>query len=557
MGRKTARDILVTRGNMYVPTYQRRYSWDQNNVDRFLDDILTVINSLDKPEGERYKHYMGTVYLQETSSNMWELIDGQQRITTLVLLLHAALTVEEDDTDVVKATKESNRGFLLTGHDRQSFKVELSYDDDNSFNDIRLTGATAGSDNVTTNYRRIQKWLKDEFYSKYDDVQVLIDAIGYINLIEVTLHADDNAQEIFDGINATGKPLQVGDQVKNYLLMGMPKEEQVELYRTKWRPIELDLGSANRFGSFLMLYICIIHQGQLPTHKPATQYERFIKHKQWAGLSNAEFISDFKYYYDLLKEFEAGTIGTPKTRGLVKRLYLLHKSDSQALGYLLQVFNAWVSGEVIDEELYQILYTIEGYNVRHLLANGNTGSNDFYYGLHKNVKKGLREGVTYVEELKRLLKNNSGKSMPTDAVIRGAVATNKQAININTKFLLERVANGGTKEPVEVYDNGNYTIEHIMPRTLTPEWKESLGRVDTEQADIYLHTIGNLTLTGYNSEMSNKTFNTKLNAVNGLKSSVLRRLNESIIGQRRWGIKVIKERSLALAEILIAMYPYD
>lgn len=557
MNQKTVKDLMTQRERMYIPTYQRRYSWNKEHVYRLLQDIMVVIDNLNDVD---YKHYIGTVYLQDKHRRNWEVIDGQQRITTITLLVQAIIKYIDDSDNGNNQKKLLWEFQYLIDEDTGLYKLELSYDDELDFKAIRDSGDTTGDSNVKINYRFIYKWLDSEFLEKYDDLELIIKALNRLKVIEVTLFERDNAQEIFDGINATGKPLDLGTQVKNYLLMGLPKDEQDDLYMNNWRQVELELGTSNNFYTFLTMYLTIKNEAQIK--KKMTAYGRFIYYKNKFKLSNREFIEDINYYFGLRDMIYHSNFENKKIKGVMKRLVSAMGTSSDSFGYMLQVIDYWKQNNIDDNELLRTLHILEGYLVRRTLYDGYSGTRSYYNYLHKSTKEliGLELGggiATYSKALSRVLNNNIDFKTPSDSDIRLKVETVNLYKQTNlTKLLLERIENAEQKEQIDVYGNISYTIEHIMPQTLSDEWKNNLGERDLEKYGVYLNTLGNLTLTGYNSEYSNKLFKDKLNGKNGLKSSRFKKLNESVIINDNWNIETIKYRTFVLADILMELYPY-
>ena len=558
MSQKTIKHLFTQRNKMYIPTYQRRYSWKRENVERFLDDIEKVIENIDDPD---YTHYIGTVYIQEKQRGVWELIDGQQRITTISLIAHSIISnISSRDVEQAFNKKTWEHEYLID-RDSGEIKVELSYDDEIEYNDIRTKGDTKGEGTIKTNYRLINKWVQDEFIEKERDLEVIIKALDRLRIIEVALSEKDNAQEVFDGINATGQPLTTGEQMKNFLLMPFDKNEQERLYLEFWRPIEIELGTANNFHKYLTIYLTVKNETQLNTTSSLTKYATFKFFKDKFGLGNREFLESFKYYFDVYMSIQENRFNNRDIKITMNRILYAVKTDGDALGYLIQLVEYYNTGNIDDGEFLRVLRLHEGYILRRILTDGYGGSKSFYNFIHKASREYKETNrATYEEGVKYTLNRGMDSRTPLNTEVELKVQTTGigKSKTYLAKYVLERIENGHSKEQMDVYeDTSTYTVEHIMPQTLTDEWERQLGVSQTEQAPTYLHTLGNLTLTGYNSEYSNKSFEEKLNVENGFRDSRFTNLNRYLVNKTNWDINMIKDRSVELARRLNELYPYE
>ena len=558
MSQKTIKHMFLQREYMYIPTYQRRYTWKRENVIRLLDDIERVIENLDDRE---YTHYIGTVYIQEKQRGVWELIDGQQRVTTITLLVQAIINNISDRDSEMRKDKEHWRSEFLEDRDTGENKIELSYDDEIEMEQLRDGIDKTGTSEIKVNYRIIEKWLNENYIGKEKDIRDIVRALDRLRIIEVALSGKDNAQEVFDGINATGQPLTLGDQVKNYLLMPYTKEEQEDMYMNYWRPVELEFGTANNFQKYLKMYITIRNEAQTHSDVGTNAYERFKHYKERFGLDNKEFLEELKDNFDIYKKIENNRFEDRKTKEIMRRLsYVLFK-DTDALGYLIQIVKMKEDLEITENEFKETLEVLEGYILRRILNDGYTQTHSYYNYLNKIVRKRMEySGESYSSSLRSALNSDIEKRTPSDNEIRIRVknVVIYRSGGRNARYLLERIENGDSKEQMDVYsDKSKYTVEHIMPQQLSEEWKRKLGESQVEQASIYEHTLGNLTLTGYNSEYSNRTFEEKMEDVNGYRDSRFTNLNNSVVNKTVWDINTIKNRTEELAQRIMDMYPYE
>lgn len=577
--------MFFQRKHMYVPTYQRSYTWKRENVNRLLEDIERAIERIKKNEKEddgnkkvEENHYIGTVYIQEKNTGEWELIDGQQRVTTLTLLIQAIINNisdiegeynEEDASDedaeehakLLKSKDFWNTEFLVDRETGEN-KVELSYDDEKDLEELRENGDKRGTSAIKTNYRIIDKWIRENFIEKEIDLGDIILATDRLRIIEVALSEKDNSQVIFDGINATGQPLQTGDQVKNYLLMSYGKQKQQDLYMKYWRPIELGVGVADNYRTVQTIFLTVLLGNQINNNKRLNKYEEFKFFKMKFDLDNEEYLKEFKDFYDIYVKIEENDFKNTKIKEPMKRIAYTIFKETESKGYIIQIVKHLIDGHIDEEEFIRAIDVLEGYILRRILADGYKKSGSHFNYLHRKVLERIEHtGQTYSASLKQILNSEIGNKTPTDWEILLTVGTlniyRSKTYNF-TRYLLERIENGGTKEQMDIYtDSKRYTIEHIMPQTLSEEWKSQLGESQVEQASIYKDTLGNLTLTGYNSEYSNKTFEEKMEVVNGYRDSRFINLNKSVVNKTSWGINTIKNRTEELAQRVMDMYPYE
>lgn len=568
-----------------IPMYQRNYTWEREDIDQLFYDLERAM----KFKGST-KHHFGSVYIKkEQDSNdrreeEFEIIDGQQRMTTVVLVylaLYKKVCEEHEErvrqiSDVkeelrvteieeigeLKTQKDTLEGYLMIGNKEEGdcrLKITLNTDDDKAIEEI-VAGDTRGSLNLKVNYRAVERIIRESDYSVSD----YLEALGRLEVMEVILADYDDAQEIFDGLNAKGKPLSLGEQIKNYFLMGKDRKEQKFLYNKYWLPIErgLDYKIGDNFKDLITIYLTIRHKGQLANR--VNNYIRIKSHLTDSNIGKEEALKGIKSTLDLRKEIEGlGVTGDP-VKDKLSRLGKI--AGKEMMVYLIPSYEEYSKGELCGEEYEKVLNFVEGYIVRRSLINKGVGLESIYDWMHREGREGEELGYKYSDTIIRKIKYDVGGNAmyPTDQALKDRGITYTHSIRgrgLNQMvYLFERIENGHGKEfmnVLESYGQGKaYTVEHIMPQTLSTIWEGMLGSNYEYVHKEYLNTLGNLTLTGYNSEYSNRPFKEKQMMVNGYNDSRFTVLNYLPATEEVWTREEIEKRSEKLIDRVIELYPY-
>lgn len=539
-----------------IPIYQRTYSWTIKQCNQLWSDIITI--ALDKDDEK--VHFIGSVVyidlgVPKGRPEQLLLIDGQQRLTTLSLLLCAlGRYIDENNLgDQLKSSKIKNY-FLFnndeSGEDR--YKLILTEQDKNTF--IHLLNATEEtlvepSIRILENYKHFRKIISES----NEGVEKIFDGINRLMLVAVALDkTQDNPQLIFESMNSTGKDLTQADLIRNYVLMGLPQEEQNKLYTTYWRPMEQGFGQegyAEFFDLFMRDFLTSKNSsGRIC--KIGEVYEAFKKyHKEYKN--NEQLLKEVFIYS---KYYTAINLGKEKDEQL-KILWSHIKTLDVGVSYpfLMNVYNDYVNKEITNEDFITIIKTTISYIVRRVICEIPTNSlNKTFATFYGKIKRD-----SYVKSvLLEYAIKDSYRAFPTDEEIVEKLII-KDIYHLRIKnYILESLENQNNKEPISITGTG-LTIEHIMPQNsnLKKEWKDMLGDNWREIQRIYLHTIGNLTLTGYNSEMSDKPFVEKQNHEKGLKNSHIK-LNYDIAKLSKWDESEIVNRSKILAKQVVSIWQY-
>ena len=533
-----------------IPIFQRRYSWDKRHCDQLWKDIMRV--GRDK---SAYAHFLGSVVYMEhglySVSTIPQLlvIDGQQRLTTLSLLLSAlGRTIEATGVEIGITQRRLENYYLFNAdeEDQYRYKQLLTRRDNDTL--IQLLEnkelPADASPRLLENYRFFEAKLQS------DNLEVVYDGIQKLMIVDISLNRDyDNPQLIFESLNSTGLDLSQADLIRNYVLMGQEPNFQNRLYETYWYPMEQRFGEeyTKRFDRFIRDYLTLKTQ-RIPNIKSV--YGRFKtevdnkEHPEVLEETIAEIDRYSRHYVciALLKEEDS------EIRACLEDFQDL--KVEVAFPLLLGVYESYAQGLIEKAEAIEIFRLIESYVFRRAICGIPTNTlNKTFAALTGQIDKD-----NYLKSLKAEFSQMTGnKRYPSDLEFKQELLI-KDVYNFDRcKYLLRKLENYERKEPIRVED---YTIEHVMPQNpdLSEEWQEELGENWREVHEKYLHTIGNLTLTGYNSELSDHSFKEKQAVSGGFRDSPLR-LNRSLAQAERWNKIAIVTRAKMFSEKTCKIWP--
>jgi len=535
-----------------IPLYQRTYSWKKDNCKQLWLDIIKVA----KNENTDY-HFIGSIVRVGKKNDSSErpqklIIDGQQRVTS-VLLLICALIENVKDSNSTRAL-EWKEEFLInrnTSSEDEKYKLLLTKQDKESF--IAIVEGNKNTEiqskHIKDNFDFFKNSIK-QFIATEKDYELIIQGIRKLRIVDIQLEENyDNPQIIFESLNSTGLALSQSDLIRNYILMNLTAEKQDYLYQNYWYEIEKLFGQVyynDYFDSFIRDFLTIKYNGNIPNI--ANVYAVFKKVYNFAEnktLSNEEILKDvycFARYFVKMK-FEKEIDCELKQAFF----YINELKVDVAYPFLLCVYDDF-SNEIINKsEFLQILKMVEGYVFRRFVCDMKTNAlNKVFANLYKSIDKN-----NYVESFYLALNQlKTYKRFPKNDEFREQLLI-RDFYNIKNKtFWLFRVENFERKEKINPIE---YTVEHIMPQKITPKWQQMLGDVDEYTYDKYLHRLGNLTLTGYNSEMGNKSFLEKKQA--GFNESPLK-LNEYLRKVETWNLREIENRGELLADLMLRIWEF-
>lgn len=495
-----------------IPVYQRPYSWKKSNCELLIKDLLEVYK-------QGYKsHFFGSIVYVENDiggCNEYIIIDGQQRITTVSLLLLAIRNYITDNNLNIGINANKITTAYLTDEYADSakkLKLKLVQGDDDAYDRLIEKTQPIINNNVTVNYNFFYDIL-----SSFNgvDIKGLYDSIMKLMIVNISLnpHNGDDPQLIFESLNSTGLDLEEADKIRNYVLMKMSSTQQERIYKNYWEKLENQV-SKDDINKFIRYYLAV------KTRELANENKLYFAFKNYreknSDLQIEDILSDILVYADFYNRIKNAKI-SDKT-DYINAIARLNKLEVNTVTPLLfDLFYAKLKAFLTEEEMNECVSIIESYIARRIVCGLPTSAlNKIFVGMGTEIQRYMdKNGATFIDALKYSILSKTGKSrFPTDHdFAEKFVVYELYNAKPNTrKYFLERLENHSNRERVAVeeqIDNGELTIEHIMPQTLTQEWKESLGDKWELTYSKYIDTVGNLTLTAYNSDYSNLTFTRK------------------------------------------------
>ena len=539
--------ILEGNNQFVVPLFQRPYTWDESRWKVLWTDLVELCE--DETDSVRVKpHFMGSIVTVPTRSvpegvTKFLLIDGQQRLTTLQVLLAAlrdsarglpgSLSEKLEKSHLVNQFEDGLDHFKLlptqTNGDRKAFLALINCE------------PVADSDSrVAKAYTWFRKMLESRGSPDAERLASII--LRRLSLVSITLDHDDNPHLIFESLNYKGEPLTQGDLIRNYFLMRVPVAEQEKLFQRCWEPMQLRLKEelSEFVRRFLMMQGSIVKKGEIyrtlkertdeqtpdgiaafldALHRSAVHYHRLLDPAQ-------ELNPDL---HPRLRRFERLEVGVAWP--LLLNLYAEHDAGSLSIG-----------------EFTAILDTLENFFIRRFVCGVPT------HGLNKSLTPLYYQAKSHPTLLDGVRATLAQRGYPSDTEFRNALINGRLYGGgerlPKAKLILEAIERSlAGKEQVAT---DSLTIEHIMPQTPTPWWEENLGETWSETHELRLHTLGNLTLTGYNAELSNGDFPSKRAVF--LQSPI--HLSRSITRFERWDSEAMQQRGEELAELALKTWPY-
>lgn len=554
-------DFLKKSPQFVIPIYQRTYSWTEKECRQLWDDIVRC-GSSDKIA----VHFVGSiVYVESGLSQVTHqapllVIDGQQRLTTVSLLLAAlAKAVAEGEPFDGFSQRKIKHYYLLNPEEsgERHFKLLLSQTDKVSLTAIVSDGEQPQNPSlrIKANYESFEKWIAEGKV----ELTSLCKGLAKLIVVDIALTRDqDNPQLIFESMNSTGKELSQADLIRNFILMGLEPVLQTRLYEQFWRPMELDFGQeayGTHFDSFMRHYLTVM-MGEIPNINAV--YDAFKEH---ARASRANAADDKSHIESLVREirdyarhFCAMALASEPDADLKRAFHDLRELKVDvAYPLLLELYHDYKANTLSRADLQASVRLVEAYVFRRAICAIPTNSmNKTFATFTKALKKDR-----YFESIQaHLLGLPSYRRFPMDDEFHRDLQT-RDLYNFRSRsYWLRRLENNGRRERVPVDE---YTIEHILPQNenLSPKWREALG-VDWQRIQqTWLHTLGNLTLTAYNSDYSDRTFTEKRDMPDapekGLKQSPLK-LNQGLGALETWDEAAIKARAGRLADLAVSVW---
>ncbi len=538
-----------------IPIYQRVYSWEKEQCKQLWDDIIKTSGN-DQIEG----HFIGSIVfvhdgIYTTNYNELLIIDGQQRLTTITLLFIALRNHLSEEVEILEKfsrKKIENRYLINSNKDGdKKFRLILSESDKDtllSLIDKDRRKPSEPSSKIMENFKLFEEWIR----KNTDKLETIFKGLEKLMIVWIALKKEkDDPQLIFENMNSKGVELTQPDLIRNYIIMETEIEKQKDFYNQYWRAMEENFKqNETLFNRFVRHYLTIKTR-EIPNINKV--YEAFKDYRQKKGIEIEDLLKDLQKYCGYFCQI-AFKIAFKKEadKDLKKALsFLVDLEMDVVYPLLLELYSDYSDGVLSEQDFTPIIHLTESYLCRRAVCGLGTNSlNKVFPFVTKKIDKDQ-----YLESIKvhfLSLEKTTGK-FPKDSEFRDSFITIDFYRFKKKKYFFERLENFNTEEPV---DTQKCTIEHIMPQTLTEEeWKRDLGENFEAIHEKYLHTIGNLTLTGYNKEYSNKSFQEKKYMENGFKQSSLK-LNQSLKDLEVFDEKEIEKRANDLADWALKIWTY-
>lgn len=536
-----------------IPIYQRTYSWGPRECQQLWDDIVRTGRN-----DHVSAHFVGSiVYVEKGAYSVSSLspllvIDGQQRLTTVTLLIEALARSLGDGEPLEGFSARKLRHYYLINSEEagdKHYKLLLSQTDRLSL--LALLDQQPKPKDHSIRVEANFNFFAERLNEMKNDLHVVCKGLAKLMVVDIALNRDqDNPQLIFESLNSTGRELSQADLIRNFILMGLEPPLQNRLYEHYWRPMEVEFGQegyAAHFDSFMRHYLTV-KTGDIPNVREV--YEDFKQHARTPAVAQAgteALVSDIR---DFARYYCSMALGTEQDADLATVFQDIRELKVDvAFPFLLELYSDYAQHQLAKTELVQVARWVESYVFRRAVCGIPTNSmNKTFATFAKGLKKDR-----YLESIQAtFLMLPSYRRFPTDDEFQRDLAI-KDLYNFRSRsYWLRRLENYGRKERVPVDE---YTIEHILPQNphLSAQWKADLGPEWERIQNTWLHTLGNLTLTGYNPELSDRPFLEKRGLEGGFADSPLR-VNQGLGTLEHWTEDTIKERAARLASQAVTVW---
>lgn len=540
-----------------IPVYQRNYTWNaEKEVKQYLNDLENVL------KGKYSNHFMGIIiYLEKSidfSSHEFSIIDGQQRLTTTFLILYAIKEILKSEGDTTKV--EQLEGQYLTNpyhKDKIKYKLKPLVSDDDVYRCIvedRMSEIIDNNSNVLKNYLYIKNYL-DKLLTENYDANNLLMALDKLYLVCVPISEEDNAQKIFESINATGVKLTAADLIRNYLLMDLKSDIQEKYYADYWKKLESNISQDSKdLEMFFRMYLAIKTYTLIPKN---SVYREFVNWISVSDLNVKDLFEDLVAYSKIYSAVIVENITFVNSR-LRDAVVDYRKINSDlTLPIVMELFSMYKKNMFADTVMAELLWAINTYMIRRSICDMNSQniSKLFPTILKKLLEKCDGDYTNIVKHLNQeMVGNNAGTSgsyMPTDKQMMELLYNANVYKRPALRIILDRIELYENPAPVVLT---NLSVEHLMPQTPTEEWIEELN-TDNETYFENLHRIGNLTLAAKrdNSKMGNLKWEYKNEILKGTGHLTM---NMELLIIDKWDLSRIEERTNIIINKICEIYPY-
>ncbi|MBR5041096.1 MAG: DUF4357 domain-containing protein [Clostridiales bacterium] len=540
-----------------IPVYQRNYSWTSGKeVAQYLEDLISVLKN------EYNNHFLGIlIYLDtpiDSFTREYSVIDGQQRLTTTFIILYAikALLKEKGDTAAVANLE----GQYLTNpysDDKMKYKLKPLVADDEVYQQIveeRFDEIKATESNVYKNYLYVIEKLRTLIGKGYSANDILM-ALNKLYVVCVPISEDDNAQKIFESINATGVKLTASDLIRNFILMDLKSDIQDKFYKDYWKKIEEYIsGDAKKLELFFRMYLTV-KTWNLPNKNAI--YRNFVSWVKNSGMDAESILKDIVLYaeaYYCIYRKDVSELDSAIRDSIKEFRRILSDMPAPAL---MKFYLLYKDGSINEATLSKLVNMINCYLVRRYLCNLDTKNiTRMLPTFIRDVLDDCNNDYSKIVDIvgKHLVFKNVGNMMymPSDQQMRDIIEpANMYSLRLILRIFFDKLELTGNPAPVDL---SALSVEHIIPQSMPASWLDDLN-IDEETYQLNLHRLGNLTLAAKpdNSAMGDKPWEYK-NAI--LKSTSHLKMNEEILKADKWTIEKINERTTELIEKMIELYPY-
>lgn len=547
-----------TKKRFLIPVYQRNYDWKIENCKQLYDDLVKVVKH------KRNSHFFGSIvssYVPNGRYVEYLVIDGQQRLTTVSLLLLAMYNLINEGKakpQTETMAQEIYEDYLVDKHQPKQTRIKLKpvKNDRKAFEKLfDVEDEHDKQSNLTYNY----EYFYNRIQKKEISIDELYDSLFALEIINIELTSDDDPQLIFESLNSTGMALSEGDKIRNFILMGLSAQKQNDYYEKYWNRIELC--TKYDVSMFVRDYLSVKQQAIPSMNRIYVTFKAYVEDN---GIETEDLLKDLLSY---AKRYELLLKCTTKDKVLNACIYRLNRLETTITRpFFLEVLRMQEKDPpaITLEDVRRIFLFTENYLFRRSICDLPTNAlNKIFLMLHKEIIRYDGSDNEYVEKFKyALLSKTERGRFPRDDEFTAALKTRPiYLMNIKNKaYIFERFENYGIDEDKDIYrhlDEGTYSIEHIMPQHLSEPWVTALGGKEkaTEIHETWLHRLANLTLTAYNSKYSNSTFDNKKNMAEvGFKHSGLR-MNSWIAQQDKWTLAELENRSNMLDKQALKIWP--
>lgn len=543
-----------------IPVYQREYTWNLTHCGRLLNDIKTIMKYPNK------RHFIGSVVQISNKHglisqiNEATIIDGQQRITTVSLILIALRDYIRENFEHIDETiaEEIEETYLVNSRKKNEDYIKLCLTKkDKTLYDKLIYGTpldeASSKTNIISNYRYFYKQIK----SQKIDIKELYDGLAKLDIVEIALERDiDDPQLIFESLNSTGEKLVESDLIRNFLLMGLENDVQTHIYNEYWYPIEerLDSFGKNTLSNFIRDFLTIKNLKIPKESQVFSDFKSYFSKNYTRKKSSIEkFMTELDKFSKIYKRIVSADDPENKIKNHLNGLELLEVKVIYP--FIMYIYDYYLEEKISKSDFSQILSLIESYLSRRIiLEHGSQGLNKVFVTFIRDFN--YNEPVKSFEIA--LLSKKGHHRFPNNEEFENAfLLRNIYTIKANyKKYILYSLEKSLSNEVVDL--SSQISIEHIMPQNIDNNiyWQSILGEKWNDIHQKYLHTIGNLTLTAYNSNLSNKTFIEKKEMlVSGYDNSSFN-LSKTLKNYTTWAENDILERSKFLIKQALTIWQY-